>query len=189
MKAKSKPQEYAAFDASSRFGEGLSFFEETHLQTLHEFKQKQKNKPSIQVTTPAIDGPTAETPSTSGASAAATLVPSPRADLKNAGKKEPASPGIVEDFLTASTRSSSTSSCSPASKGGKSETPSGRKGRGGGRGRKKVDYRDSVNDDDDDFVEKKSKKKSKDVSKKNNSSQGENFRHDLNVLASHQYAK
>jgi len=161
MKAKAKPQEYAAFDASSRFGEGLSFLDDTHVPTLHEFKQKQMNKPGIQIAPSA--------PSTSAS--VATAAPSPR-------KRPPPpaaaafSPGVTEDFLSASkspaARASSakspapsrTASASSPATGGKSRTPGGKRGKGGG-GRKKVDYRESVGDDDDFIVEKPKKKTTK----------------------------
>jgi len=154
MRAKTKPLEYAAFDASSRFGEGLSFLDDTHVPTLTEFKQKQLNKPSSDAL-PTVA--TASVPPVVVIPPLAAVVPS---------KRVVPSPGVAEDFLTASSAaaaaaSSSDAMASPNSDGG--AATGGRKGSRKGRrgsGRKKIDYRDSVGGgDDDDFVTTKPKKK------------------------------
>merc|ERR1712142_1015374 len=161
MRAKIKPLEYAAFDASSRFGEGLSFLDETHVPTLTKFKRKQLNKPSSDAL-----------PTVATASVPSVVVIPPLAAVVSSKWVVPPSPGVAEDFVTASSEPSAPSAAaaaasssdvmaSPNSDGG--AAMGGRKGSRKGRrgsGRKKIDYRDSVDGgDDDDFVTTKPKKK------------------------------
>ena len=163
MRAKTKPLEYAAFDASSRFGEGLSFLDETHVPTLTEFKRKQLNKPSSDAL-----------PTVATASVPPVVVIPPLAAVVPSKRVVPSSPGVAEDFLTASSEPSAPSAAaaaasssdvmaSPNSDGGAAK--GGRKGSRKGRrgsGRKKIDYRDSVGGgEDDDFVTKPKKKPAK----------------------------
>jgi len=149
MRAKAKPLEYAAFDASSRFGEGLSFLDDTHVPTLKEFKKKQSTKPD-----PASN---AEEDAKRSAVPAATAAKGP--SQASASNPAPTAPPakvaqsvvdslqlttgrtVSEDFLT-----SGAVGVNPKQKGGR-----------GGRRSKSTSVVD--NDDDDDFIPKKGKKK------------------------------
>jgi len=146
VKAKSKPLEYAAFDASSRFGEGLSFLDETHVPTLTEFKKKQLGKPQA----PSEEGVGATSKISESTSTAPPLVAA--ATAKSAVEALKSNSGraasVSEDFLTSG-------SVAPKGKG---------KGKGGRGGRRSKSFSGNVgatddDDDDDDFVPKKPRKK------------------------------